>query len=589
MPGRPSKTAGHARKWLTSINLKCGGCCDVTPAPTSDRARVHSTLRGMLLVLLGWTLRALGEPLVALLSSSWMRSDSTRSTAPHLHLPDGPPISFVAPPPPVNLTREALMALPGNFSLAVAHEPSYGVTAVVSFYRRAWTLPVMVKRLLGSTVPPREIWLVAFASDIEDELEREHRALDTDPEVVALRQVLGGSAPPVNFMRGGIHLSYFGRFQVALAAPTPFVAVWDDDTVPGTKLLHTLLHMAHTDVGRGRVIGARGHSFQCPMLQPFAMSARSPIVVEEDVIGGFWFARTEMLRLLFRDRIVSWATSEDSTFCAAVRKYTGQPCLVAPQDPRDPATTTQEESHDVRGREGDTTVTTNKMPLRTSITRAIFKRGTVLRDRRLLQVPGSVLVLVDDCESAGRLAAVVAGAVSHLDPASFFVALTGACTEARVIAQMPPGVGNHSWNTLDCPTAASCAWGPRPYGFFDLDIGGDLPFVRQRPSDVLADSLLAAQTLLELLAPRVVLLAHSVAPSVLGAALASHFLRVPVLTVGGEGSAGTGSGPAAGVSSMAGVLHRLAANQAPLPVAGPEAVAALVALVNRRQPPTTTI
>lgn len=56
--------------------------------------------------------------------------------------------------------------------------------------------------------------------------------------------------------------------------------------------------MAHTALGAHSVLSARGRHLQQPMLKPFAMSARSPWVVEEDVTGGFWFAPTPLLRLL---------------------------------------------------------------------------------------------------------------------------------------------------------------------------------------------------------------------------------------------------------------------------------------------------
>lgn len=442
-----------------------------------------------------------------------------------------------AVPTSPQLTRAALMALPSNFSLSARGEPQFGITAIVSFYLRTWTLPVMVLRLLRSTVVPREIWLTAFASTEEAALVAAHEALGADAEVQAVIAALGAAAPPILLARGGMQLSYFGRFQLALAARTPFVAVFDDDTLPGTQVLHTLLHMAHTEIGRHSVLSARGHHLQWPMLEPFAMSARSPSVVEEDVVGGFWFATAGLLRLLWRDRPLSLDTSEDSQLCAAVRKYTGRSCLVVPVDPYDATTTTQEEAHDLRGREGDTTMLTNKMPERTRVTRELFRRGTPIKMRERLRHAQGVLVVVDQCWNALELAGVLTHKLlqAGVPSAAWYVALTGACSEEQVQPLLPPGFAQHSWPTLDCFEAEGCVYENRSYSFFNLALGTDSPGA-DRPLDSAVEGAMGVNALLELLQPCVVVAARSSAPFTLGLAMAAKFLALPLLLVGGRGA-----------------------------------------------------
>ncbi len=431
------------------------------------------------------------------------------------------------------MTRAALMALPSNFSLAARAEARFGVSAIVSFYRRAWTLPLFVRRLLNSTVVPQEIWLVAFASEMEAELEAAYLALRTDAEVLAATAALGAAAPRILFARGGMQLSYFGRFQLALLAGTPFVAIFDDDTLPGVQALHTLLHMAHTALGAHSVLSARGHHLQWPMMEPFAMSARSPWVVEEDVTGGFWFAPTHLLRLLWRDRPLSLVTSEDSQLCAAVRKYTGRSCLVAPVDPSDTTTTTQEVDVDLRGRAGDTTTTTNKMPERTRVTRELFLRGTPIRLRARLQHANSVLLVANECWTAAALAAAAAGALPHVPAEAWFLAITGACSEELVQRHFPRGFAQHSWPTLDC-FEGPCRYENRSYGYFNLSLGTDMPGA-DRPLDWAVDGAMGMNSLLELLQPRLVVAARSNSPVTLGLALAARFLNIPLLLVGSRG------------------------------------------------------
>lgn len=40
------------------------------------------------------------------------------------------------------------------------------------------------------------------------------------------------------------NFKFFGRFQLALQAPTSYVWVVDDDVVPGLRFLEALLHVA---------------------------------------------------------------------------------------------------------------------------------------------------------------------------------------------------------------------------------------------------------------------------------------------------------------------------------------------------------
>jgi hypothetical protein len=263
------------------------------------------------------------------------------------------------------------------------------------------------------------------------------------------------------------------------------------------------------------------------------MSARSPWVVEEDVAGGFWFAPTSLLRLLWRDRPLSLVTSEDSQLCAAVRKYTGRSCLVAPMDPTDITTTTQEVDVDVRGREGDTTSTTNKMPERTRVTRELFLRGTPIRLRAQLQHPNSVLLVVNECWTAAALRGAVQEALAHIPAAAWFLALTGVCSEAVVQHQFPKGFAQHTWPTLDC-FEGPCRYANRSYGFFNLSLGTDMPGA-DRPLDWVVDGAMGMNSVLELLQPRLIVAARSSSPVTLGLALAAKFLNVPLLLVGRRG------------------------------------------------------
>ena len=250
---------------------------------------------------------------------------------------------------PANRTYAKLMSLPSEYDPQQS-STRFALTVVYSFYRRPYLVERAFDALLASTHRPVEIWASVFSSP--------HAA-----EILAAINAYKAAHPnltvPIFVAQGDMQLGYWGRFQVALQAKTPYVAVFDDDCIPGTKFLANTFHVANLGTYAG-VFGIKGHDgmpfFRTPEEVKMPMgTANTAYLKPVDLVGGMWFMRSEHLHLLFRDSPVTWNTGEDVTLCRSMRVYGGMNCYIMPMNYSDPETVGVSHDFPQISAKGDTT------------------------------------------------------------------------------------------------------------------------------------------------------------------------------------------------------------------------------------------
>src|SRR6266481_3490612 len=88
------------------------------------------------------------------------------------------------------------------------------ITTILTVYRRPHTLLPLIGAVRGQSVPPSLVW--AWANDPWEEFAASLRSAGLDRVVTCSQN------------------AYFhGRFALALLAPTEYVAIFDDDSIPG--------------------------------------------------------------------------------------------------------------------------------------------------------------------------------------------------------------------------------------------------------------------------------------------------------------------------------------------------------------------
>ncbi|EFJ14348.1 hypothetical protein SELMODRAFT_120665 [Selaginella moellendorffii] len=233
-------------------------------------------------------------------------------------------------------TLQELLDLPSSSS------NSTRITVVLNHFKRR-TLCAQLDALLGQSLPPQSIWVLAFASPNHDALSRIVDAYNDSR---------------IQFVSSTFDFKYYGRFQVALQADScDFVYFLDDDMIPGRRMLEILSHVAGTEkygnsvLGSiGRILPFRQKDFSFPSYRKFGSKEAGiylpdpayGIVIERivqvDFLSSSWFLSAENVKALFIETPFTFATGEDLHLSYQMQKYRDAGSYVLPVDPTDPAT-----------------------------------------------------------------------------------------------------------------------------------------------------------------------------------------------------------------------------------------------------------
>lgn len=180
------------------------------------------------------------------------------------------------------------------------------ITVILSVWKRNH-LEQQLQRMSEQTKKPYQVWIYQNEShsNISDEFKKRWN--------ISLIQ-----SCDINF-------KFHGRFALPLLCDTEYVAIFDDDTMPGSKWLENCLD---TSKRNNCIVLARGLSvkegFQLQREQCLvAIGDGRPIEQEMEVdLGGHcWFFKTEWCQYMWRDRPFTWNNGEDIHLSAACQIY----------------------------------------------------------------------------------------------------------------------------------------------------------------------------------------------------------------------------------------------------------------------------
>lgn len=218
------------------------------------------------------------------------------------------------------------------------------VTAILNVWNRH-TLCRQLDALLGQTAPPAHIWVCVFGPSPLFEAAGAAVASYNDSRIVLLRSQH--------------NLRYYGRFQMAMLAPTPYFHVIDDDMIPGRRYIEALLHVSRLRPPHARrpLLGSIGWLLPPPQASLTFGSYRSTVndsgglyvpdlaygitvdrLLEVDYLCSMWFGQTRWLRQLWRQRPLTFATGEDFHLSHMLRKYLRVDSFVMPVTAGEPET-----------------------------------------------------------------------------------------------------------------------------------------------------------------------------------------------------------------------------------------------------------
>jgi len=167
------------------------------------------------------------------------------------------------------------------------------IGALLTVYKRPYALADQLAAIRNQSSVPSLVW--CFLQEPSLELSHEIHCAGFDRVI---------ECTPNSF--------YHFRFATAMMMPTDFVAVFDDDAIPGCRWFENCLQTFATTPGILGTHGVRLHSLESytnrdrlGWLQP------SSDVVEVDYVGQSWFLRPQWIHHLFAEQLATGLTGED--------------------------------------------------------------------------------------------------------------------------------------------------------------------------------------------------------------------------------------------------------------------------------------
>jgi len=130
---------------------------------------------------------------------------------------------------------------------------------------------------------------------------------------------------------------FHGRFAAALLATTKYVAIFDDDVLPGPNYLTSCVEVSEMYnnsilVGSGVRLLGDGHHHQ----EKYGWNSNpTDYPVQVDFGGHSWFCETDTLKYLWYERPLLWNNGEDIAFSYLASKYGNVSTYALPHPPED--------------------------------------------------------------------------------------------------------------------------------------------------------------------------------------------------------------------------------------------------------------
>ena len=195
-------------------------------------------------------------------------------------------------------------------------ESGDNITVILNAYRRPYNLKMQIDAIRAQTTKPAQIWLWVNAH--EDNEGFDFKSLDVD-----------------RVFHNDYNWKFYGRFAAALLADTEYIAIFDDDTVPGAKWFENCLSTMVTNEG---ILGSAGiilHGNRYVQHERCGWPSQNAETTEVDLVGHAWFFKREWLKYLWQEKPTTWENGEDIQFAFMAKIHGGIPTYCPPHPPED--------------------------------------------------------------------------------------------------------------------------------------------------------------------------------------------------------------------------------------------------------------
>lgn len=190
------------------------------------------------------------------------------------------------------------------------------ITVILGAYNRGYVLNEQIESIKNQTIKPKEI-IVYYNKGTEEQIEPD------DPSIKVVK---------LNF-----NSKFHGRFAFALLSQTEYVAIFDDDTIPGEKWFENCINCMNKQEGIYGTSGVvlTGEAYNPHYKVGWNGKRLNDIIQPVHLVGHAWFFKKEYLKYMWMEEPLSWDSGEDMHFSYMAKKYGNIKTLVPPHPPND--------------------------------------------------------------------------------------------------------------------------------------------------------------------------------------------------------------------------------------------------------------
>lgn len=176
------------------------------------------------------------------------------------------------------------------------------ITVILNCYRRPYNLELQIKAIKEQTIKPKQIWVWVNKHEDNENFDLESLGVD-------------------RIFNNDYNWKFYGRFAAALLADTEYIAIYDDDTIPGEKWHQNCINTMKTNEG---ILGSAGIILKSDKYvnhDRCGWPTQNEETTEVDLVGHAWFFRREWLRYLWQEKPTTWDNGEDIQFAFMAKIY----------------------------------------------------------------------------------------------------------------------------------------------------------------------------------------------------------------------------------------------------------------------------
>lgn len=133
----------------------------------------------------------------------------------------------------------------------------------------------------------------------------------------------------VSYIHCDDNWKFHGRFALAMLCKSEYIAIFDDDIIPGTNWFESCINYAEHGIlgSSGILLPLNGYR---PHVKIGHNGQHSDAFWKVNLVGHSWFTKKEFLRDMWREEPLSWDNGEDIQLAALAQIYSNISCYVPP-------------------------------------------------------------------------------------------------------------------------------------------------------------------------------------------------------------------------------------------------------------------